>query len=74
MQPRPTQGFSTDQAFNFLLFESDQAGDGKSEKPGGNWIRELDRWLLRFDEKGRKTTVDNNRPSDEIAPTELLAK
>lgn len=29
------------QAFNFLLFESDLAGDGKSEKPGGNWIRAL---------------------------------
>ena len=45
------QRFSQTQAFNFLLFKGDKAGVGKSEKTGGNWIRALGHWLLRFDGK-----------------------
>jgi|RhiMethySRZTD1v2_1073278.scaffolds.fasta_scaffold31346_6 hypothetical protein len=58
------------QAFNFLLFESDKAGVGKSEKPGGNLDQGTRPVASTIGRKKGETVVDTNRPSDEIAPTD----
>jgi len=55
---RPAQGLS------------DKAGIGKSEKPSGNSSRHWISDLYDLMGKRRKATVDTNRPSDEITPTE----